>query len=219
LLALYRRSPNEFTELAQQFRSEFGGGTDPNRAPHRLSVWLKRNDLEFQSCEDIRAATGKKLAKALDKPDYFGYRLNVTADSPADLEYFQHAAPSAIGTLTYIAFETRRLFEEMKPKGEKFVPLPVVSLVAPQDYLQKLSQREAITHCSGQVFDIDYSSLPLKESEALQFVLNDLGWGGFLGFVEEGKDNLHIGSSPSSREFFATIFKEAVDKNAAVDGN
>ena len=213
LLELYRRDQKQFIALANQFRSDFGGSPgNPNRAPHRLSVWLKRDDLMFQSCEDIRAASGKKLAKALDKPEYFGYSLNIPLEVGGDIEYFQHAAPSAIGTLTYIAFETRRLFEEMKPKGEKFKPLPVISLVAPQDYLQKLNQREDITHCSGQVFDIDYSSLPPKQVEALRFVLNDLGWGGFLGFVDEGKDSVHIGCSPSSREFFASIFQEALGK-------
>jgi hypothetical protein len=213
LLALYRRDPKEFTALAQQYRSEFGGGANPNRAPHRLSVWLKRNDLSFQSCEQIRAASGKSLVRALDRPEHFGYSLNITPEKAADLEYFQHASPSAIGTLTYIAFETRRLFDEMKPK-EKFKPLPVVSLVAPQDYLTRLNQRESIAHCSGQVFDIDYSSLPPKEVEALRFVLNDLGWAGYLGFVDEGRDSLHIGCSPTSREFFAGIFQEALGKKA-----
>jgi hypothetical protein len=40
-------------------------------------------------------------------------------------------------------------------------------------------------------------------------VLNDLGWNGYLGFVEEGTSNLHIGCSPESREFFTSIFEEA----------
>jgi hypothetical protein len=84
--------------------------------------------------------------------------------------------------------------------------------VAPQDYVEKLNQREALAHCSGQVFDIDYSSLPPKQVEALRFVLNDLGWDGFVGFVDEGKDNLHIGCSPSAREFFATVYEEAIGK-------
>lgn len=211
LLAMYRRDPREFTALAQQFRSDFAGtGMNPNRAPHRLSVWLKRNDMLFQSCEQIRAASGKSLAKALNQPEHFGYSLNITPETPADLESFQHAAPSAIGTLTYIAYETRRLFDEMKPKGEKFKPIPVVSLVAPQEYLVKLNQREALAHCTGQVFDIDYSSLHPKEVEALRFVLNDLGWGGYLGFVDEGREGMHIGCSPSSREFFTGVYQEAM---------
>jgi hypothetical protein len=51
--------------------------------------------------------------------------------------------------------------------------------------------------------------------EALRFVLNDLGWNGYLGFVEEGRDNLHIGCSPHSREFFANVFQEALEKSVA----
>src|ERR1019366_2795448 len=135
---------------------------------------------------------GKHLAKALDRPWYFGYRLRVSPDSPADLEYFSQASPAAIGTLTYIAFETRRLYEEWNPRGPKYQPLEVTSLVAPEDSARRLSGREAFSHCSGQVFDVDYSSLPPAEAECLRFVLNDLGWEGYLGFVEDGRDNLHI---------------------------
>jgi len=214
LLALYRRDPDEFVSLAQQYRSEF---VTAGRAPHRLSVWLKRDDLVFRSCDDIRADTGKRLVKALDRPEFYGYRLNISADSPSNVEYFSEASPSALGTLTYVAFETRRLFEEMKPKGEKFQPLVVTSLVEPEDYVRLSGQREALYHCSGQVFDIDYSVLPPGELECLRFVLSDLGWDGYLGFVEVGRDNLHIGCSPTSRAFFATVFQEALGKTAEAE--
>src|SRR5438093_13581098 len=68
LLALYRRSPDEFQALAQQYRSEFAGGgsLNPNRAPHRLSVWLKRDDLLFRSCDLIRSESGKRLVRAFN---------------------------------------------------------------------------------------------------------------------------------------------------------
>jgi Transglycosylase SLT domain len=208
LLDLYRREPGEFTSRAQQYRSEF---MSSGRAPHRLSVWLKRDDLVFRSCDDIHADLGRRLVKALDRPDYYGYRLDIPAVSPAR-EYFAQASPSALGTLTYLAFETRRLHEELKPKGEKFQPLVVTSLVEPQEYIRQSDERDALYHCSGQVFDIDYSNLPPGELECLRFVLSDLGWDGFLGFVEDGRDHLHIGCSPTSREFFATVFQEAMGK-------
>lgn len=216
LLALYRRDPNEFASLSQEYRSEF---TPTVRAPHRLSVWLKRDDLIFHSCEDIRADEGKRLVKALDRPEYFGYRLNLSPDSPSNLEYFSEASPAAIGTLTYIAFETRRLHQEMKPKGEKFRPLTVTSLVEPEDYARQLGQREGLSHCSGQVFDIDFASLPPGELECLRFVLSDLGWDGYVGFVEDGRDSLHIGCSPTSRDFFSTVFEEAMGSRDAFGGN
>jgi hypothetical protein len=215
LLAFYRRDPQAFAELAQDYRSEFGG---PVRAPHRLAVWLKRADLVFHSCDDIRADMGRRLVKALDRPDYFGYRLNIVPDSPQDLEYFSEASPAAIGTLAYIAFETRRLYTELRPSGEEFQPLPVTSLVEPEDYARQSGAREALAHCSGQVFDIDYSGLPPGEVECLRFVLSDLGWEGYLGFVEEGRDNLHIGCSPSARDFFAGIFREAAGLNGTEAG-
>ena len=207
LLALYRRDPDEFAALAQEYKSQF---VTNGRAPHRLAVWLKREDLVYQNDDDIRADPGKRLARALDRPDYFGYRVTIAGDDPANLEYFREAAPAAIGALTYIAFETRRLFEEMGRKDEKFRPLQVTSLVEPEEYWRYKGRPEALSHSSGQVFDIDYSGLPPAELECLRFVLGDLGWDGYLGFVEEGMDNLHIGCSPASRDFFVSVFQEAL---------
>jgi hypothetical protein len=133
-------------------------------------------------------------------------------------DIYLQASPSAVGTLSYIAFETRRLHEAMKPKGEKFVPLEVTSLVRPGIAPAKFTpgtteSYEAIAHSSGHVFDINLGSLPAGEQEALQFVLDDMGWEGYLGFVEESPNSglMHIGCSPSSREFFTQVFQEAVE--------
>jgi hypothetical protein len=205
LLALYRRDPAEFARLAQEFKSQF---VTVGRAPHRLSVWLKKDDLVFHNGEDIRAALGTKLVKALDRPGYFGYTLHLSEAS----EYLSDASPSALGTLAYIAFETRRLYEETGAKAA-FRPLEVTALVEPEEYVLQQGKPEALAHCSGHVFDLDYSALPPAELECLRFVLSDLGWEGYLGFVEEGLDSLHIGCSPGSREFFTKIFEEATGKH------
>jgi hypothetical protein len=205
LLALYRRDPAEFARLAREYKSEFVA----NRAPHRLSVWLKKDDLVFRSGDDIRAALGQKLFKALNRPEFFGYALKL----PPESDYLSEASPSAIGTLAYIAFETRRLYEEMHAKAA-FRPLEVTALVEPEDYAQLKGKPEAVAHCSGHVFDIDYATLPPAELECLRFVLSDLGWEGYLGFVEDGMDSLHIGCSPGAREFFNKIFQEAAGKAA-----
>lgn len=204
LLALYRRDPNEFVALVQQYRSDFYNGV---RAPYRLAVWLKRDDLIYKSCDDIRADLGKHLFKAFDRPGYFGYRLHLDPLDPANLEAYSGASPSAIGTLMYIAFETRRLFDEVPHHG-MFEPLTVSSLVETTGDAQQDINK--LAHCSGQVFDIDYSTLPAEELECLRFVLDDLGWDGYLGFIEEGHGGLHIGCSPSSRDFFTSIYREAV---------
>jgi soluble lytic murein transglycosylase-like protein len=210
LLALYRRDPDAVVSLAREYKSQFVGPDErPNRAPHRLSVWLKRDDLVFHSRDDIRYNIGQKLVKALDRPDYFGYSLKIAADDLSNLEDFSKASPAAIGALTYIAFETRRLHQELGGREEKFQPLEVTSLVEPEDYARQLGKPEALSHSSGQVFDIDYSGLPPGELECLRFVLSDLGWDGYLGFVEDGRDNLHIGCSPESRDFFTSVFQEA----------
>ena len=199
LLDLYRRDPAAFTALQREYKSEFATGS---RAPHRLSVWLRRDDLVFHTGGDIRSAA--TLAPAFDRPEFFGYSLNLDRGRPSA------ASPAALGTLAYVAFETRRLYESLRPTPQPFQPLPVTSLVESEDALQS-SQREALAHASGQVFDIEYSGLPPDELECLRFVLDDLGWDGYLGFVEEGSANLHIGCSPSSRDFFTSVYQDAAE--------
>jgi len=206
LLALYRRDPEEFAHLAAEYKSQFTSGNA--RAPHRLSVWLKKDDLVYRSDDDIRAGLGTRLVKALNRPDYFGYSLKLVTDRDERTE----ASPAALGTLAYIAFETRRLFEAMNPKGQKFRPLEVTSLVETEDFARRKGKPEALSHCSGHVFDVDYASLPPAELECLRFVLNDLGWEGYLGFVEDGLDVLHIGCSPGARDFFTSVFEEAIGR-------
>jgi Transglycosylase SLT domain len=212
LLSLYRRDPEAFARLGEEYKSEFPVGP---RAPHRLTVWLKRDDLVFHSDDDIRAAIGNKLARAFDRPAYFGYTLQLTPDRPDNLVNYSHASPSALGTLMYIAYETRRVWEELKPGTETFQPLVVSSLVEPEERLRQSNQIEGPAHTSGQVFDIEYTSLPPREVECLRFILDDLGWEGYLGFVDDGPRNIHIGCAPSARDFFASIFEEGLAKNTA----
>ena len=214
LLKLYRNDPEAFVSLAQEYRSEFAGNV---RAPHRLSVWLKRDDLIYHSGDDIRAAMGTGLVRAFDRPPYFGFALRIEPDQPDNLDYFLQASPAAVGTLSYIAFETRRLWESMPHRGERFVPLPVISLVEPDEYTIHNPRSEGAAHSSGQVFDIAYDGLPPAEYECLRFVLDDLGWNGFLGFVEEGRESLHIGCAPTERDFFTSVFQEGLASVKSTD--
>jgi len=192
--------------IQQEYKSRFSSAP---RAPHRLSTWLRPDDLIYRTGEDIRLNPGARLMKAADSAEYLGYSLHLAPIDSAVADYAQ-ASPAALGTLTYIAFETRRLFDERNAPGETFLPLPVASLVEPEDYArQQSSQHEAMAHSSGEVFDLDIAHLPAGELECLRFVLDDLGWSGYLGFVEDGADRLHIGCSPESREFFPNVWQEA----------
>jgi soluble lytic murein transglycosylase-like protein len=219
LLELYKTDPAAYKKIAQDYKYE------PNpamRAPHRLSVWLRPEDLAYRSCDDIRRDQGTKLFRAFENPELFGFSLRksgVGAIGNYDLknqEFYLQASPSAIGALTYIAFETRRLHDALKPKGEQFVPLEVTSLIRPLESLTFPGdpKSEFHAHCSGHVFDINYAQLPPKERECLRFVLEDIGWAGYLGFVEESPNSgtLHIGCAPSAREFFTQVYEEAVAK-------
>ncbi|MDQ6707058.1 MAG: lytic transglycosylase domain-containing protein, partial [Acidobacteriota bacterium] len=72
LLALYREDPVAFEKLVADYRNE---ENPEQRAPHRLSVWLKPRDQSYRSGDEIRLDVGKKLAKALDNPQLFGFTL------------------------------------------------------------------------------------------------------------------------------------------------
>jgi hypothetical protein len=207
LLNLYRTDRATFRELVQEYRNP----TNPaRRANDRLVTWLKSEDTFYRSASDLKKAEG--LVIAPDDPKLFGFTLPKPS---SDSDLYLQATPAAIGTLLYIAFETRRLFEEHRPKGEHFVPLEVVELVSTNDRPAEagtlLVDPEFPEHSTGQVFDIDQSSLPPGERECLNFILDDLGWDGYLGFIQVTGDTLHIGCSPESREFFAKVFEEAVE--------
>ena len=211
LLELYRRDAPAFAALQQEYKNQFASGP---RAPHRLSTWLRRDDLIYHTENDIRANPGARLMKAPVNADYLGYILRLSPAESAS-EELSEAAPAALGALTYVAFETRRLYLELNAGGGTFQPLPVTALVESDNYARQSAQRESLAHTSGQVFDIDISRLPPREQECLRFVLDDLGWSGYLGFVEDGADRLHIGCSPGAREFFTEVLQEAEEHLSA----
>ena len=205
LLNLYQTDRATFREMVEGYRNP---NNPARRANDRLMVWLKSEDIFYRSASDLKNAEG--LAKALDDPKLFGFTLPKTTG-----EIYLQGSPAAIGTLLYIAFETRRLFEQHKPRGEHFVPLQVVELVSTNDRPAEagtlLVDPEFPAHSTGQVFDIDRGNLPPGERECLNFILDDMGWDGYLGFIQVTGDTLHIGCSPASREFFAKVFQEALE--------
>ena len=211
LLELYRSDPDAFRELVDQYRNPINV---QRRANDRLMVWLKSEDVFYRSVDDLKQASGKALERVLDNPKMFGFSLPALDSDLATRDLYLQASPPAIGTLLYISFETRRLFDALKPKGEQFVPLQITELVSttdrPAEAGSLLVDPEFPEHSTGQVFDIDRSSLPRGEREALNFILDDLGWDGYLGFIQVTGDTLHIGCSPSSRPFFASVFQDAV---------
>jgi hypothetical protein len=219
LLRLYQTDPAAFRKLHEQYRNR---ANPVQRAPHRLSVWLTPEDLAYSSCEDLRREEGRSLVRPFEDSRYFGFSLasSIGSIDPANRDVYQLASPAAVGTIAYIAYETRRLHEAMKPRGERFVPLEITALAMPKDAEERrVGKGELPSHCSGQVFDINYGNLPPGQREALEFVLHDLGWDGYLGFIRDSSESstYHVGASPSSRDFFSRIYQEAAEKSRATD--
>lgn len=213
LLSMYRDGPAEFRDLAAEYRYS---AAPAQRAPDRLSAWLKPQDLVYETSEGIRNENESKLVSAPDAPEFLGYRAHAgIAQRPVDGEEWRlKARPSTIGTLAYIAFETRRLYAAARP-DDPFIPLEATAFVLPKTNGNAVNGPQGtriLDHASGQVFDLSTSGLPQAELDCLLFVLDDLGWSGSLGFVEEppGKQTLHIGCSPTSRDFFAQVYEDSV---------
>ncbi len=193
LLKIYWNDADEFKKLWETYRND----ANPQvRADHRLVVWLKGADLLYRSCEDV-----------------YGFSFQpgtLIPGDPANRALYQLASPSAIGTLAYISYETRRLFDAVKPKGEQFAPLRVTELVNTADQAKLERGSDLPVHCSGQVFDVSIGNLPNGERECLNFILDEMGWDGYLSFVQEAGDTMHLGCSPDSRDFFAQVYQDAI---------
>ena len=95
------------------------------------------------------------------------------------------------------------------PRGEKFRPLEVTALAQAVD--RASLKPEALSHSTGEVFDVNYADLPPGERECLRFILNDIGWLGYLGFIDEGPETIHIGCAPTARDFFNEVYEEMVE--------
>ncbi|HLJ50171.1 MAG TPA: transglycosylase SLT domain-containing protein [Bryobacteraceae bacterium] len=208
LLQLYQSSPEDFRKLFVEYRND----ADPShRADQRLVVWLKGEDLLYHNYDDLRRASGKGLVKVFKKPDYFGFALQTYSSDPDLQDLYEQAAPSTVGTLLYIAWETHRLFDGLSSRNEQFVPLRVTELVNTVEQERRREPGSEIpVHCTGQVFDISTEDLPPSERECLNFILDEMGWDGYLGFRLINDGIIHIGCSPSSRDFFTQVYQDAL---------
>jgi hypothetical protein len=185
LLKLYQSDRAAFEELVAENSNP---GNPRRRTESRLVVWSKASSADGPD----RNAPAEPLSPTVRDPKFFGITPPFATDSP-----------SAVGAMLYVAFETRRLFDELQPKGEQFVPLQIVKVGRAAD--------DAVEFGAGTVFEIDRSNLGKGERLCLSFALDDLGWDGHLGLAQRDGEILRIGFAPSSRDFFAAVFKEAVD--------
>lgn len=215
LLNLYEEDPVAFKKLYEEYRYQVNPA---QRAPHRLTVWLKPQDFTYQNCDDLRREQGKSLVRAFDDPKFFGFTLAkaIGSQDPANREFYLQASPAAVGTIAYIAYETRRMHQAMRLRGEQFVPLEITSLVVPRDMEERRTNgKELPLRCSGQVFSINYAKLPAGQREALDFVLDDMGWDGYLGFIRDSDETAtyNVGAAPTARDFFTRVYEDALEKS------
>ncbi|MGE5568743.1 MAG: transglycosylase SLT domain-containing protein [Rhodospirillales bacterium] len=213
LLDMYRTDRAGFRKLAAEYRA----GLEPTqRTPHRLAAWLG-GEPALRSRDALDSGKGSCPARIFDDPEYYGFRIRYTAESGSPC---LPASPSTLGALAYIAFETRRLHEAMNVQGEQFVPLEVSSPAASAVSASGNEPGKEFLQSTGYVLNINYAKLPPGQREAFEFVMDELGWEGYLGFIHaEGESHtLHVGCSPSSRDFFEKVFAEAVEADSSHAG-
>ena len=207
LLALYRRDPAEFARLAQEYKSEFVDQR-ARAAPAQRVAEEGRPGVPQRRRYSRRA--GPEAGEGAGPARLF--RLLPAACRPIrTTSPRRRPRPSA----RWPTSPSRR-GACMKRWGRRVRSVRWQSRHwwSRRSTRARRAGRKPWLTASGHVFDIDYSALPPAELECLRFVLSDLGWEGYLGFVEDGMDSLHIGCSPGAREFFTKVFQEAAGKAA-----
>ncbi len=144
----------------------------------------------FQNCEDLRREQGRKLQKVLDDPNRFNFSVRkdlIGANDLRNQEFYLQASPAALGTLVYIRMKPGSCSDEMKHRGQKWVPIDVTSLVRPLDSTHGLFGEGATARPCGTVrarFSIStIRGCPMRNARRFRFILDDMGWNGYLGFV------------------------------------
>lgn len=224
LLELYKTDPAQYLALAKQYQDP----VKPNeRNKNRLRSWYPPQDIKYKSLTDLVTASGKELVVPPQDPTFFSYTLRLEGPGaigemdPKNRKYYVQDKPEIVGGMQYIAFETRRLWEEgikrgRGKKGELFMPLEIPSLIRDLEYQERLKRKnvnantDVPTHTIAAA-DISYLHLPAWEAECLKFVLQDLEWDEYLSYFMESKKEKtwHFCTSPAYREFFIQIEQEA----------
>ena len=223
LLKLYREEPDEFKKLYYEYRNQ----VDPaQRAPHRLSVWLRPEDLTSSNCDDLRREKGKSLVDVFDDPKFFGFTLRrkVRARSARRIPQIRIYTPRrALHRRHHRLYRVRdaqavRADEaEERELGLRWRSRRWSSRSTTRSVSRAAGWRckgEMPAHCTGQVFDIALANLPPGQREALDFVLDDLGLERLCRLRARKAahaDVIHVGAAPTARDFFAKIYQDAVN--------
>ena len=203
LLALYRRDPAAFVALIGAVQEPVRAQCRPNRAPHRLSVWLKQDDLVFHSRDDIRGNLGNRLVKASDRPAYLGYSLGLAPDAPAIREILK-----APGGHRYPGLY--RLRNPASPRGDQSRTGTSCRCRWPRWRNRRMTTRaraapDALAHSSGHVFDIELSSLPPGRTRVPADCAGRSGLGWFPGLRGRGPQPDAHRLLARSRAFFTEL--------------
>jgi len=220
LLALYRKDPTAYVALMDKYKSNVPG---VKKAASRLEIWYSLNG-SYQNLDDLKAAIASKgLVHPPNNPAYFSYALRmedadgIGAQDPANRQFYATDPPAVVGALLYVAFETRRGWEQSHPTGEQFVPLEVTSMIRTAEYQRSLhkvngnSHTRFPSHTVGAV-DISFAHLPKGEEAWLRFVLQNLEFEEHVGYFDEckGQETKHFAPSPYHSDFFTAVYNEAL---------
>jgi hypothetical protein len=221
LLELYRTDRDGYIKLMTGNKSTV---VSTVKAASRLEVWYSL-DRAYQDVPDLKIAIADHaLVSPPNNPPFFSYALRMNgpegigAEDVLNRDLYATDPPAVVGTLIYVAAATRKGWERSHPRGEKFVPLEVTSMVRTAEYQRLLNKHNANSrttfpsHTVGAV-DISFAKLPPGEEKWLHCVIEDMGWDEYLGYFDEHmmQKTMHFAPSPEYVDFFNEVYNEAAD--------
>ena len=224
----------EAIEKIKEDRGEPAGGNAPVNTPPELRHYSDRHwflatqvaeieEHQIQMCQDYvdlgaMIERGEMVSVPSVTDTYVLYGVGAKTDDPLKINLLQSLRPQALKILEELAAAYHGQFNR---------PLPVSSLVRPEEYQRALNRvnRNAVLidtppHTTGLAFDIDYRYMSAAEQTFLMAELARLKNEGRIEAIRERNANYHVfvfinGTRPSDELIAACLDKATVGDHEA----
>jgi hypothetical protein len=198
LLALYKKSPAQYTALAASYRGRSGQSMASN-LQWNLVAESGNEELTFKRPTNTDTQVGQGMVTLPAIASERGVRAGKAVTSTLAAER------STIGCLLFVADQLERL------QGTKYKGLETSSMVRPSESDTPSADAMQPMHIFGWAFDLPRKPLSKDAVRDLNFVLTDLRFAGLLTFAAEGKPkDFHVVRHPDHAARFEKLYWDAV---------
>lgn len=196
LLETYRRSPDEFAQLASTYQGRFGWDVLPSWQ------WsFVTRDPKAPEPAALHQDVGDRFVQLPDIASLFGVRAVANPMS---------AERSTIGSALFVAHHLKRL------QGERYSGFAITRMLAagaePED------DESFPLHGLGWAFDVPSTGLSRSEQRDLKFILTDLRQAGLLAYVEDGRQpTFHVVRHPDHARRFEQFYWDVMAGSVPVE--